>query len=346
MPTEMRLWQITGDMPAAVPKQKLVLESRLEEWLRRDISLLSADLLVIGQQVETAYGGKIDLLAVDPVGNLVVLELKRDKTPRDIVAQALDYASWVQDLGHEAISEIAKGFLKGKTLEQAFRERFQTALPDVLNERHRMYIVASSLDSATERIVKYLSETHDVDINVATFAYFKTDQGELLGRSLLLDEAEVQIRAESTSKRKPPRSWEELRELAQHNGVVDLYDRALSQLQPLHNSATRTRTNVALIGYMGESKARNTIISIYPEASSAERGLVMQFFLDRLCEYFSVSEGDIRSVLGSPAKDAETWNPDSTWYLDGERLDALIALISTAKTIPQVPPTESNATSG
>ena len=54
----------------------------------------------------------------------------------------------------------------------AFREKFQAELPDVLNERHRMYIVASNLDAASERIVKYLSESHDIDINVVTFAFF------------------------------------------------------------------------------------------------------------------------------------------------------------------------------
>jgi len=331
MPSEMKLWQIDGEHPVSVPQQKLHLESRLEEWLRHDISLISSDILVIGQQVETAYGGFIDLLAADQVGNLVILELKRDKTPRDIVAQALDYASWVQDLGHETIVEIANGFLNGKTLEQAFREKFQTDLPDVLNERHRMYIVASSLDSATERIVKYLSETHDVDINVATFAYFKTGDGELLGRSLLLDETEVQTRAESKSKRKPPRSWEELRGLAEQNDVLDLYDKALSELRALHDGANRTRTNVALIGYMGEEKARNTIISIYPEVSSAEHGLALLVFLDRVCEYFCIPEEDVKSTFGHPAKDAVTWNPNSTWFFDHEHLTNIISLLSKAK---------------
>ena len=42
-----------------------------------------------------------------------------------------------------------------------------------------MYIVASSLDSSTERIVGYLSETHGVDINVATFAYFDVGGQEM-----------------------------------------------------------------------------------------------------------------------------------------------------------------------
>lgn len=331
MPTEMKLWRIESERPTSIPQQKLDLEYRLEEWLRHDISMISNNLLVIGQQVETAYGGLIDLLAIDPVGNLVILELKRDKTPRDITAQALDYASWVQDLSHESIEEIANGFLENGTLEQVFREKFQTELPDVLNERHRMYIVASSLDSATERIVKYLSETHDVDINVATFAYFRTGEGELLGRSLLLDETEVQTRAESKSKRKPPRSWEELRGLAEQNGVVDFYDRALSELRSLHDGANRTRTNVALVGYMGENKARNTIISIYPEASSAERGLALLVYLDRVCEYFSISEEEVKTTFGPPAQDAETWNPDSTWFFDEQRFEELISLLSQAK---------------
>ncbi len=327
----MKLWQINNECPTSIHQQKLHLESRLEEWLCHDISLISGDLLLIGQQVETAYGGFIDLLATDPVGNLVILELKRDKTPRDIVAQALDYASWVQDLGHEAIVEIANVFLKGKSLELAFKEKFQTELPDVLNERHRIYIVASYLDSATERIVKYLSETHNVDINVATFAYFKTGDRELLGRSLLLDETEVQTRAESKSKRKPPRSWEELRGIAEQNNVLELYDKALSELRDLHDGANRTRTNVALIGYMGDEKARNTIISIYPEVSSAEHGLALLFFIDRLCEYFGVSEEDVKSTFGPRAKDAVTWNPDSTWYFNNETLEGLIELLLKAK---------------
>ena len=52
MPTEMKLWRIDNERPTSIPQQKLDLECRLEEWLRHDISLISNDLLVIGQQVE------------------------------------------------------------------------------------------------------------------------------------------------------------------------------------------------------------------------------------------------------------------------------------------------------
>lgn len=330
MPSEIKLWQVDDQHLISIPKQKLDFESRIEKWLRNDISLISNDLLVIGQQVQTTYGGVIDLLALDHLGNLVILELKRDKTPRDIVAQALDYASWVKELGHESVSEQANNFLKVKTFDQAFKEKFQTDLPEVLNERHRIYIVASSIDSATERIVKYLSETHNVDINVATFSYFKINQQEILGRSMLLDEADVQTRSGSKSKRKPPRSFEELRDLAEQSGVAELYDKTLSELQPLFDGINRTLTNIAFIGYMGEDKTRNVIISIYPGESLSEKGLAVRFYSDRFSEYFNLPNEQFTSLLGDQIKNSQIGDPWSLWFLSKEILVELINLIKKA----------------
>ncbi len=54
----------------------------------------------------TPHGGRVDLLALDSKGALYVIELKRDKTPRDVVAQALDYASCASGLDGEAIGDI------------------------------------------------------------------------------------------------------------------------------------------------------------------------------------------------------------------------------------------------
>lgn len=298
MPTEIRLWEIESEKPIPIPQQKLDLESRLEEWIVNDISLISHDLLIIGQQVPTEYGGIIDILAIDHDGNLVVFELKRDKTPRDVVAQILDYASNVQEWGADKVEEIAKNFTIEKTLDTAFREKFQAELPDVLNERHRLYIVASHLDAASERIVKYLSESHDMDINVVTFAFFKTAQGEFLGRSFLLDESQVVTRSQSKSKRKPPLTWEELDALAEDSNVLALYQKAMHALRPFFDSASRTRSNVSLIGYMGDNKSRNGIVSIFPGASSRELGLATGINLEYLCAYFNIQESSVNQVIG------------------------------------------------
>jgi hypothetical protein len=87
MPQDIRLWRVgNNDQLAECGHASLNLEGRLEEWLARDISILDADLLVIGRQVETAFGGIIDIFCINHSGDLVIVELKRDKTPREITA--------------------------------------------------------------------------------------------------------------------------------------------------------------------------------------------------------------------------------------------------------------------
>jgi hypothetical protein len=193
-----------------------------------------------------------------------------------------------------------------------------------------MYIVASSLDPATERIVKYLSETHNVDINVATFAYFKAEQWELLGRTLLLDETEVKTRAEISGGRLPSLSWEEFRLLAEQSGVLDLYEKAKGDLRPLFDGIRKTRSNLGLVGNMGENK-RNTIIGIYPGEGKSSEGLAIMLNLDLLYDYFNLSEEQIMPLLDNPAKGTKTFDPNSTWFFNNERLSALIDLLRTAK---------------
>lgn len=133
MAEEVRIWQVDkAESLTEVKRSKLDREARIEKWISSDISLLSPDLLIIGEQVMTAFGKVIDLLCIDRSGNLVIIELKRDMTPREVTAQALDYASWVKDLDAEGIDEIAAKHLKGETLEDAFQSKFGIELPEVI----------------------------------------------------------------------------------------------------------------------------------------------------------------------------------------------------------------------
>lgn len=200
MPVRMALWKIEADNPVELPRGKLNVESRLEDWIAADPGILGLDLLIIGRQVVTAFGGKIDLLAIDRVGNIVVVELKRDKTPRQIVAQVLDYASWVTNLTPKDVHEIASEFL-GESLDAAFSNRFSFALPESINVSHSMVVVASELDEASERIIQYLVSEYGVSINAIFFNVFAHDGTELLGRSWLVDPKTV---TEATNRREQP----------------------------------------------------------------------------------------------------------------------------------------------
>lgn len=106
MALEMGLWRADGDKLTRLSHSAVGLESQLEAYIESDPAMLGERLLLIGRQVPTAHGGFIDLLAVDADGTVHVIELKRDKTPRDVTAQTIDYGSWVATLGHSDIVAI------------------------------------------------------------------------------------------------------------------------------------------------------------------------------------------------------------------------------------------------
>lgn len=194
MPLELGIWRIDGGLEKLEVKS-LDLEERLEEFLHKDISIASPNWMVIGRQVYTDYGKYIDLIAIDRDGNLIVIELKKDKTPREVVAQLIDYASWVKDLKDDEIASIYDDYLikyhPGKealSLDQAFKGFFKIKdIPDELNETHQLVVVASQLDKSTERIVNYLSGEHNVPINALFFRIFKDGDREYLSSMWFID---------------------------------------------------------------------------------------------------------------------------------------------------------------
>lgn len=205
MPVIHTLWTV-GEHPVEVTGGALQSEKLLEEMIEHEPRILSDDWMLIGRQIETDRGGRIDLLAIAPDGSLVMIELKKDRTPRDVVAQALDYAAWVDTLDADDIAAIFRKFSQGEDLSTAFQKRFGRYLDeDELNNSHQVVIVASSLDHRTERIVNYLN-ARNIPINVLFFQVFNHDRTQFLSRVWLLDPVETQTNA-SSATRSPKEPW-------------------------------------------------------------------------------------------------------------------------------------------
>ncbi len=294
MPQDVKIWRISKeDTLKEIPKSSLNLEERIENWVEKDISIISNDLLVIGRQIETDFSGIIDILCIDEIGDLVIIELKRDKTPRETVAQILDYATWVAELSNEKITDLAQRYLtEDNSLDEAFNRKFGHELPDLLNAEHRMLIVAGEIDSSSERIIKYLSEYYGVGINGVTFRFFREDESgsEFLSRVSLVDTSEVErAQKKYASKRRPPLSIEEIFEIAENNGVRKEFETLFEGLKPpIFDYNQTTRSSIAFIGKMGEKESRNTIFSLRPSESNTDVGVKYDVFLDRFIEYFGM----------------------------------------------------------
>lgn len=188
-----RLFQINDATLTPAKRKPLDLETKIEAWVADDLTLIGVDGIVIGRQIATDHGKFIDLLAMDEDGNLVIVELKRDRSPRDIVAQVLDYASWIRRLSTGDVHALALSL--DLSLAKAFRDKFGTSLPQTLNASHQMVVVAGEVDEGTKRIIEYLSEEHNVGINAAFFNVFDVDGQEWLTTDALLDQEEVKDRA-------------------------------------------------------------------------------------------------------------------------------------------------------
>jgi hypothetical protein len=193
MPIELGIWRIDGGL-APLSSSRLPDESRLEDALAQDVGITGLDLMVIGRQVITDYGKRIDLLGINADGELYVLELKRDRTPREAVAQLLDYGSWVKGLTYDRIAALFSDYSAGGRIEEAFVERFGGSPPELLNETHHLVLVASELDPSSERIVAYLAE-RGIAINVVFFRYFQDEGREYIGRSWLIEPIEAKTLA-------------------------------------------------------------------------------------------------------------------------------------------------------
>ena len=228
--------------------------------------------MLIGRQETTSHGGRSDLLAIAPDGSLVLIELKRDRTPREIIAQALDYASWVEQLAPERIAQIYQRFSNGGNLDEAFQVRFGAALDEeMLNQSHQIIIVASELDPSTERIIGYLN-ARDIAINAAFFQVFQHGEDQLLSRAWLIDPGETQANVASTTSKgeKEPwngeyyvsfgdmssRSWDDARQYGFISaGGGNWYSQTLKLLTP----GDRVWVNIPKTGYVGVGRVTEAV---------------------------------------------------------------------------------------
>lgn len=207
MTLEVGLWRADGTELSRITPTGVALESQLEDYIESDPTLLSEKLMLVGRQVATAHGGYIDLLAVDSEGTTHVIELKRDKTPRDVVAQTIDYGSWVSELGRAEIVEIFENYQPGVAFEETFAEFFGEAPPDEINASQVFTIVASTVDAATERIVRFLNESFTVPINVVFFRHFRDNGVSYLARTWLVSQATTPTARPSSTKKRSRELW-------------------------------------------------------------------------------------------------------------------------------------------
>jgi hypothetical protein len=181
----MPIWKITDEGPKAVeetePKRENLLEEKLEDWVETNHALLGERLLIIGRQVMIPdVNDRIDLLALDPQGNAVIIELKRGKLTDPVDMQALRYASYLSKWTFEDFERQARNYSNRRDdAEYNFNEEYESfcaeagidEVPDI-NIDQRIIIVGSEVRAKLGSVALWLLE-HNIDIKVIEIDMFK-----------------------------------------------------------------------------------------------------------------------------------------------------------------------------
>ncbi|MCC9079053.1 endonuclease NucS [Litorilinea aerophila] len=307
MSTEIKTWQvIKGKLqPVATSLAEAGRKEAqdLEEWIVSNPAIIGAGIAIIGRQVPTK-SGPLDLLGIDKHGNTIVIELKRDKLPRDVLAQAVDYASDVAEWSIEKLSEICTQFI-GKSLEDHLVESF----PDInlenlnINETQRIILVGFGIEGALERMLNWLSNAYGVNVNAVLLQYVRTAQGdELLSRVAVISEEMEQQRSQRKKFQIPMSdepgdySAEVLKQKLKQYLMQDLW------------SAKRIR-RVLLPVLLRDGKAtRDQLKKEFVQMGEADTERNAGYFLSLISQQVGLARNDfLRQVVGYE------YHPDMLW---------------------------------
>jgi len=173
-------------------------ERDFENWLENSpYVLLDEDdedtIFWIGRQSSAPVGETDkypDLIGIDSKGNLVIVELKKGRTPREVVAQILEYSTWASRLSYEDLNEIALYYFKDKKQEENLDLNMiykEVVCPDSeeeidisFNESQRLFIVAEEISPLVKEVTSHLRNDYGMDITCMEYTVSKSEKGEYI----------------------------------------------------------------------------------------------------------------------------------------------------------------------
>lgn len=156
----------------------------LQEWIAKNPEVVGEELLIIQKEFDgfSETNERLDLLALDKEGDVVVIENKLDDTGRDVVWQALKYASYCSTLSTSQIIKMFQSYLD----RQGRSEDARTTITDFLevedeesmvlnrNDQRLMFIANNYRKEVTSTVLWLLD--HDVRIQCFRATPYSLDE--------------------------------------------------------------------------------------------------------------------------------------------------------------------------
>ncbi|HJF73031.1 MAG TPA: DUF4268 domain-containing protein [Gallibacterium anatis] len=175
-------------------EQSLKERYDLQEWIDDNPKVLwgalGEEILIIQKEFSGFDKTKerLDLLAIDKNGNLVLIENKLDDSGRDVTWQALKYASYCSKINKEEIVQIYQDYLdkkypnQNKNASTELCEFFEREFGDIslnLGFNQRIILIAKEFRPEVTSAVLWL-RTKNIDIQCIKFVPYILDDSKII----------------------------------------------------------------------------------------------------------------------------------------------------------------------
>lgn len=151
----------------------------IQEWIEKTPSVLGEDLLVIAKELSLPSGLRLDLLAIDKQANLVIIELKRDGSSRNVEWQAIKYASYCSNFLPDEIFTSYAQYLHSDIDEAKLSiEGFIDEELNSLNQSQQIILVANEFHPDVISAVLWLRD-YGIEIKCVRLRSYIDDDDDL-----------------------------------------------------------------------------------------------------------------------------------------------------------------------
>jgi hypothetical protein len=301
------LWHVEKDKPHKLRESGLGLEKQLEAWIEDNPSMLRGGLTIAGRQFRTK-GGPIDLLALDPVGRWIIIELKAGTLRRETITQALDYAACIKKMPSEELYSKVKEYFSSRKLPMP--DIYQEDQADESGREVMMMVVGKGSDAGFDRMVELLAKDGKVPISVVSYEVFELGNGE---RILLRELTDADNETAVNLKTKYSPSLNNLCLQADKNGVGKQF-RALLNAAKRHGLYPRTYRSSVM--YTPPNNKARMLFTVWvdPKYDGKVRTYVSP---PVFAEFYSISEKIALAELGPIKPYRDMTNKDVQIFIDG-----------------------------
>ena len=270
----------------------------IEEWLRKNPEIMGEELLIIGHEYDDFENNeRIDLLAIDKEGNLVVIEVKRDNSGISVDFQALKYVSYMSRRTLKEIIEIYSKYIDDNSLQldpiQEIMEFLnvddESLLNDMINNTQRIIIIGKEFDKRVLSVCAWLYE-NGINVKCISIKPYKYNEEIFIDTNQIIPPEKIE---EYYINKKSRTSNQEIKS---DNKVIKFLSSIVENINSMSNlnikyPGKRYYLGAYNISFCISYSKRNAVASISAESSKKDATDILKRIFNEKEDYISKELG-------------------------------------------------------